>query len=30
MKHMTNVINVLKVHNNIKAINQMFLFLTID
>ena len=30
MKHMTNVINVLKVQDNIKAINQMFLFLTID
>ena len=30
MKHMMNVLNVLKVGNNVKNINRMFLFLTVD
>ena len=30
MKHMMNVLNVLKVGNNVKDINRMFLFLTVD
>ena len=30
MKHIMNVMNALKVDNNVKDINRMFLFLTVD